>query len=178
MPKKEKLWKKAKKFIPSGNNFLSKNPTRFKSKNWPIYFTKSKGCDVWDLNNKKYTDFTFMGVGTNILGYSNDKIDREVMKVVKKGNLTTLNCPEEVELAEQLVKMHKWSDSVKFARTGAEANAIAVRLSRAFNKKNKVIVCGYHGWHDWYLSAKLSKKNFMDTHLFPNQKKWRVCLHL
>ena len=58
MSKKEKLWKKAKKFIPSGNNFLSKNPTRFKSKNWPIYFTKSKGCDVWDLNNKKYTDFT------------------------------------------------------------------------------------------------------------------------
>ena len=170
MSKKEKLWKKAKKFIPSGNNFLSKNPTRFKSKNWPIYFTKSKGCDVWDLNNKKYTDFTYMGVGTNILGYSNDKIDREVMKVIKKGNLTSLNCPEEVELAEQLVKMHKWSDSVKFARTGAEANAIAVRLSRAFNKKNKIIVCGYHGWHDWYLSAKLSKKNFMDTHLFPNLK--------
>tara|TARA_B100000965_G_scaffold406811_1_gene448903 strand:- start:818 stop:2068 length:1251 start_codon:yes stop_codon:yes gene_type:complete len=170
MNKKDKLWKKAKKFIPSGNNFLSKNPSRFKSKDWPIYFTKSKGCDIWDLNNKKYTDFTYMGVGTNILGYNNDKVDKEVMKIVKKGNLTTLNCPEEVELAEQLVKMHKWAKSVKFARTGAEANAIAVRLSRAFNKKNKVIVCGYHGWHDWYLSAKLSKKNFMDTHLFPNLK--------
>jgi glutamate-1-semialdehyde 2,1-aminomutase len=170
MLKKDKLWKKALKFIPSGNNFLSKNPSRFKSRNWPIYFTKSKGCEIWDLENKKYTDFSFMGVGTNILGYSYSKVDKEVIKVVNNGNLTTLNCPEEVQLAEQLVKMHKWSDSVKFARTGAEANTIAVRLSRAFNKKNKIIVCGYHGWHDWYLSAKLSKKNFMDTHLFPNLK--------
>ena len=170
MNKNQKLWKKAKNFIPSGNSFLSKNPSRFKSKLWPIYFTKSKGCDVWDLNNKKYSDFSYMGVGTNILGYSNYKVDKEVMKIVKKGNLTTLNCPEEVELAERLVKMHKWANGVKFARTGAEANAIAVRLSRAFNKKNKVIVCGYHGWHDWYLSAKLLKTNYMDTHLFPKLK--------
>jgi len=170
MNKNQKLWVKAKKFIPTGNNFLSKNPSRFKSKHWPIYFSKSKGCDVWDLNNKKYIDFSFMGVGTNILGYSNYNIDKEVMKTIKKGNLTTLNCPEEVQLAEELVKIHNWADAVKFARTGAEANAIAVRLSRAYNKKNKVIVCGYHGWHDWYLSAKFSKTNYMDTHLFPKLK--------
>ena len=69
---------------------------------------------------------------------------------VKKGNMTTLNCAEEVELASQLIKMHKWAGKAKFARTGGEANAIAVRLARAFNKKNKVLICGYHGWHDWY----------------------------
>ncbi len=170
MNKNIKTWNKAKKIIPTGNNFLSKNPSRFKSNKWPIYFSKSKGCVVWDLNNKKYIDFSFMGVGTNILGYNNKKVDSQVISKVKKGNMTTLNCAEEVELASQLIKMHKWASGVKFARTGAEANAIAVRLSRAFNKKNKVLICGYHGWHDWYLSAKLNKKNYMDTHLFPNLK--------
>ena len=103
MNKNIKTWNKAKKIIPTGNNFLSKNPSRFKSNKWPIYFSKSKGCAVWDLNNKKYIDFSFMGVGTNILGYNNKKVDSQVISKVKKGNMTTLNCAEEVELASQLI---------------------------------------------------------------------------
>jgi len=163
-----KLWNLAKKVIPSGNNFLSKNPIRFNVKGWPIYFQKSKGCYVWDLNKRKYIDFTYMGVGTNILGYSNKKINSSVINSIKKGNMTTLNCPEEPMFAKSLLEPHKWAKMVKFSRTGAEANAIAIRIARAYNKKNKVIICGYHGWQDWYLSAKLLKKNHMDTHLFPN----------
>jgi len=170
MKKISKLWKEANKFIPTGNSFLSKNPSRFPVKNWPIYFHKSKGCKIWDLNNKKYYDFSFMGVGTNILGYSDNEINKKVIDCIKKGNVTTLNCPEEVEFSKLIVKIHPWSKMVKFAKTGAEANAIAVRLARAFNKKNKIIVCGYHGWHDWYLAAKLKKKNILDTHLFPSLK--------
>ena len=170
MNKNQKLWNKAIKLIPSGNNFLSKNPSRFPNKKWPIYFSKSQGCEVWDLNNKKYIDFTYMGVGTNILGYNNKKINNQLIATIKKGNMTTLNCPEEPVFAEMLLKPHKWAKMVKFAKTGAEANAIAVRLARAYNKKSKVVICGYHGWHDWYLSAKFIKKNYMDTHLFPNLK--------
>ena len=81
-----KLWNLAKKVIPSVNNFLSKNPIRFNVKGWPIYFQKSKGCYVWDLNKRKYIDFTYMGVGTNILGYSNKKINSSVINSIKKGN--------------------------------------------------------------------------------------------
>jgi glutamate-1-semialdehyde 2,1-aminomutase len=168
--KNKVLWKKALKIIPSGNSFLSKNPIRFKSNSWPIYFSKAKGSTVWDLNGKKYYDFSLMGVGTNILGYSNTKVDTEVFKKIKNGNMTTLNCPEEVIFSDMLLKIHPWAQMAKFAKTGAEANAIAIRLCRAYNKKNKIIMCGYHGWHDWYLSAIYSKKNYLDTHLFPNLK--------
>ena len=170
MNKNKILWNKALLKIPSGNSFLSKNPSRYKSKDWPEYFSKSKGSIVWDLNGKKYYDFAFMGVGTNILGYTNYRVDNAVIKKIKEGNMSTLNCPEEVMFAEKLLKLHPWANMAKFAKTGAEANAIAIRLSRAFNKKNKIIVCGYHGWHDWYLSAKYSKDNYLDTHLFPSLK--------
>ena len=125
---------------------------------------------IWDLNNKKYYDFSLMGVGTNVLGYRNQKVDNAVKAIINKGNMTTLNSPEELELAKMLVKIHPWAQMVKFARTGAEASAIAIRLARAYNKKSKVIVCGYHGWHDWYLSAKFMKNNKLETHLFSNLK--------
>ena len=169
--KGQKIWKRATKVIPNGNMLLSKNPSRFFNLNtWPVYYKKTKGCEIWDLDNKKFYDFSFMGVGTNILGYNNVAVDNAVKKTIKNGNLSTLNSYEEVFLAEKLVEMHPWSQMVHFARSGGEANAIAVRIARAATNKHKVIVCGYHGWHDWYLSANLSKKNSLDTHLFPNLK--------
>ncbi len=165
------IWNKAKSIIPNGNSFLSKNPSRFPINNWPIYFSKAKGCEIWDLNNKKFYDFSYMGVGTNILGYADKDVDKAVISEIKKSNMSSLNSKFEVDFAYLLKKIHPWSSMVKFARTGAEANSIAVRLARAYTKKNKVIVCGYHGWHDWYLSAKLSKKhNSLDTHLYKDLK--------
>ena len=123
---------------------LSKRSELFAPDLWPAYYKKSKGCFVWDLDNKKYIDFSLMGVGTNILGYSNSEVDRAVSNVVKSGNMTTLNSPEEVYLAEKLIEMHPWASMVRFARTGAEANAIALRIARAASGKNKVAICGYH----------------------------------
>lgn len=154
-----KLWRKAQKLIPGGNMLYSKNPDRFLKNFWPPYFSKAAGCNIWTLNNERFLDFSVMGVGTNILGYGNKFVDNAVKKIVKKGNLSTLNCPEEVSLAEKLIKMHPWSDMVRFARTGGEANSIAIRIARAAIKKHNVAFCGYHGWHDWYLSSNLNKKN-------------------
>ena len=114
---------------------MSKNPNRFLKNHWQTYFTKSKGCEIWDLNKKKYYDLSLMGVGTNILGYANTRVDKEVKNVIKKGNLTTLNCPEEVLLAKKLVSLHPWSNMVRFAKTGGEANSIAVRIARSYTKK-------------------------------------------
>ena len=139
----------------------------FLPNNWPTYFSKTKGCNVWDLELNKYYDFCYMGVGTNILGYSNRKIDGEVKKVIDNGNMSTLNSPDEVFLAEKLIDLHPWFDMVRFARTGGEANSIAIRIARVASGKDKVAVCGYHGWHDWYLSANLGKQKTLDGHLLP-----------
>ena len=113
---------------------------------------------MWDLDNKKYIDMSLMGVGTNILGYSNYKVDNAVKKIIKLGNMSTLNCFEEVKLAEKLVEMHPWSQMVKFTRSGGEANAVATRIARAASGKDNIAFCGYHGWHDWYLATNLKIK--------------------
>ena len=163
---KEKLWSKAKKKILGGNLLLSKRPEMFLPDYWPTYFKKAKGIYVWDLKNNKYTDMIF-AVGQSTLGYSNDKIDKEVSRYIKKGNMTTLNCPEEVKLAEKLIKIHKWAGLVKFARSGGEANAISIRIARAAARNDRIAICGYHGWHDWYLSVNLKSNNALKNHLLP-----------
>jgi glutamate-1-semialdehyde 2,1-aminomutase len=166
----EKLWTRAQNVIAGGNMLLSKRPDMFLQKGWPTYFSKTSGCYVWDLDNVKYTDISLMGVGTNILGYSHPKVDEAVEKVVRDGNLSTLNAPEEVYLAEKLISIHPWASKVRFARTGGEANAVAIRLARAATGRNKIAFCGYHGWHDWYLSANLNNQNNLNEHLLPGLK--------
>jgi glutamate-1-semialdehyde 2,1-aminomutase len=161
----QKLWSRAKRIIPGGNMVLSKRPEMFLPGNWPTYFSKARGCSVWDLDNNKFIDMSLMGIGTNILGYGNQEVDESVMKTVQSGNMSTLNCPEEVYLSEKLLELHKWSDMVRFARTGGEANAIAIRIARAASGRDKIAVCGYHGWHDWYLSANLNNNNNLNNHL-------------
>tara|TARA_B110000438_G_C15813468_1_gene650810 strand:- start:571 stop:1911 length:1341 start_codon:yes stop_codon:yes gene_type:complete len=174
----QKLWKRANETILGGNSLLSKNPNLFLPNKWPTYFSKSKGCKVWDLNNKAYTDMSLMGVGTNILGYCNSEVDNAVKKAIKKGNLTTLNCPEEVFLAEKLLSMHSWAKKVKFARTGGEANAVAIRIARSASERKNVAFCGYHGWHDWYLAANIKNKKSLDEHLMPGLEPLGVPLNL
>ena len=161
----QKLWNKAKKIIPGGNMLISKRPQKFLPKQWPTYFSKAKGCEIWDLDGNKYYDLSLMGVGTNILGYGNRNVDKAVLDTVKKGNMSTLNCPEEVELTEKLLKIHKWAGLAKYARSGGEINTVAIRIARAFSRKQKIAICGYHGWHDWYLAANLRNKKNLDSHL-------------
>jgi len=167
LSKSQKLWKRASSIILGGNSLLSKNPNLFLPNKWPTYFSKSKGCIIWDLNSKKLIDMSLMGVGTNILGYCNSEVDNAVKKNIANGNMTTLNCPEEVYLAEKLIDIHSWADKVKFARTGGEANALAIRIARAASGRENVAFCGYHGWHDWYLSANLKDNSGLNSHLIP-----------
>ena len=163
----QKLWKRAKAVIPGGNMLLSKRAEMFLPDQWPAYFSKSKGCKVWDLDGNQYTDMSIMGIGTNILGYGNQEVDDAVRNTVDAGNMSTLNCPEEVYLAEKLVEMHPWADMVRLARSGGEANAIAIRIARAASGKAQVAICGYHGWHDWYLAANLGNDTELAGHLLP-----------
>jgi len=164
----QKMWKRANKIIPGGTMLFSKNPDLFLPKFWPAYFEKTKGCTIWDLEKKKYLDLSYMGVGTNILGYCRKEIDDSIKDVIRKGNMSTLNSKEEILLAEKLVDMHPWSSMAKFTRTGGEASAVAIRIARAASGKDNIAVCGYHGWHDWYLSANLTKTNSLSSHLMDN----------
>jgi glutamate-1-semialdehyde aminotransferase/spore coat polysaccharide biosynthesis protein SpsF (cytidylyltransferase family) len=163
----QKLYKRAKKLIPGGTMLLSKRPEMFLPEQWPSYFSKAKGCRVWDLDGHEYIDMSIMGIGTNTLGYGHPEVDDAVRKVIDQGNMSTFNCPEEVYLAERLIELHPWSDMVRFARSGGEVNAIAIRIARAKSGKEKVAICGYHGWHDWYLSANLGDDSRLDGHLLP-----------
>jgi glutamate-1-semialdehyde 2,1-aminomutase len=163
----QKLWKRAKQIIPGGNMLLSKRAEMFLPELWPAYFSKAKGCKVWDLDGNEYTDMSIMGIGTNILGYGHQEVDDAVRKTIDAGNMSTFNCPEEVYLAEKLIEIHPWAHMVRLARSGGEANAIAIRIARAASGKDNVAICGYHGWHDWYLSANLGDDKNLAGHLLP-----------
>ena len=161
------LWQQAKHLIPGGSLLLSKRAEMYLPVGWPAYFDRTEGCAVWDLDGRKFLDLGFMGVGTNILGYSHPMVDSAVRSVIDKGNLSTLNAPEEVYLAEELITLHPWADMVRYARSGGEACAVAVRIARAASGKDKVAFCGYHGWHDWYLAANLTNDDSLEGHLLP-----------
>jgi glutamate-1-semialdehyde 2,1-aminomutase len=163
----QKLWKRAKRIIPGGNMLLSKRAEMFLPERWPAYFSRAKDCRVWDLDGNEYIDMCIMGIGTNTLGYGHPEVDEAVYRTVAAGNMSTFNCPEEVYLAERLVELHPWADMVRLARTGGEANAIAIRIARAASGRDKVAFCGYHGWHDWYLAANLGDEQTLDGHLLP-----------
>jgi glutamate-1-semialdehyde 2,1-aminomutase len=163
----QKLWRHALDRIPGGSMLLSKRAEMLLPGAWPAYFDRASGCDVWDLDGRRYVDVGLMGVGTNILGYAHPKVDEAVRRVVDKGALSTLNAPEEVALADRLCELHPWADMARFTRSGGEACAVAVRIARAASGKDAVAFCGYHGWHDWYLSANLADDAALDGHLLP-----------
>ena len=110
---------------------LSKHPNLFSPAAWPTYYSRASGCRVWDTNEKEYIDFSTNGVGACSLGYCNPYVDSSVIDIISKGVMSTLNTPLEILLAERLLDLHSWADKVKFARTGGEANAIAVRIARS-----------------------------------------------
>ena len=160
------LYNRAKEIIPGGTQLLSKRPEMWLPNIWPSYYSKAKGCEVWDLDGNHYYDMSIMGVGANVLGYAFDEVDDAAKSAIDNGGMCTLNAPEEVTLAEVLLRLHPWAGMVRYAKAGGEAMSLAVRIARAYTKKDIVLVCGYHGWHDWYLSANLVKGDpLADVHL-------------
>ncbi|MBN1762918.1 MAG: aminotransferase class III-fold pyridoxal phosphate-dependent enzyme [Methanomicrobia archaeon] len=161
------LWNKAKQIIPGGNQLLSKRSEMFLPNQWPSYYKYAKGVEIFDLDGNRFIDMSIMGVGTCILGYADDDVNNAVKEIIDSSSMCTLNCPEEVKLAELLLHLHPWADMVKYTKTGGEAMAVAVRIARAYTKKDKIAFCGYHGWHDWYLSANLADDKNLDGQLLP-----------
>ena len=167
----KKILDKAQKYIPGISGLLGKRPDMYlKDGNWPTYYSKAKGVNIWDLDNKKYYDFSMFSAGTSVLGYADNEVNKASIDAIRSGSISTLNPPEDVELAELFIKDHKWAGGVKFARCGGESMSIAIRLARAFTKKDNILFCGYHGWHDWYLAANHKSRGNLDFQLLPGLK--------
>lgn len=163
----QKLYRRAKTLMPGGTQLLSKRPELFAPDIWPAYYSKAKGCRVWDLDGREFIDMSIMSVGACILGYADDDVDNAVIEAIRSGVNSSLNCPEEVELAETLIDLHPWFDMVRYSRSGGEALSIAIRIARAKTDREIVLFSGYHGWSDWYLAANLADKNGLDGQLMP-----------
>ncbi len=166
--KGEQLYQRARQLIPGGTQLLSKRPEMFAPDRWPSYFSRAKGVQVWDLDGTtSYTDMSIMGIGACILGYADDDVDDAVIGAIRNGVASSLNCPEEVELAELLIELHPWAEMVRYTRSGGEAMSVAVRIARASTRRDLVLFSGYHGWTDWYLAANLGETDALDGHLMP-----------
>lgn len=161
------LYERAKQILPGGTQLLSKRPELFLPAQWPAYYSKAKGVETWDLDGRKFIDMSICGIGATVLGFADPDVDGAVSQAIAKGSMSTLNCAEEVELAELLCELHPWAEMVRYGRCGGEAMAIAVRIARAKTKRDIVAFCGYHGWHDWYLAANLAAGDRLDGHLLP-----------
>jgi glutamate-1-semialdehyde 2,1-aminomutase len=166
----QQLYRLAKKIIPGGTQLLSKRPEMFAPDQWPGYYREARGCEVVDIDDRRYLDMSYMGIGACLLGFNDPDVTKAVVDRVQNGSMCTLNCPEEVELAQLLLSIHPWAEQVRFGRSGGEAMALAVRIARAATGRDVVAFCGYHGWHDWYLAANRTTQTNGDAlkkHLLP-----------
>jgi len=160
------LWRRAREVISCGTGLLSKRAEMFDVRKWPSYFSRCSGCEVWDLEGRRYIDFAG-GIGAVLLGYADPVVTSAVRRRLDLGSYCSLVNPQEVDLAESLIALHPWAGKVRFARGGGDAMTVAVRIARAATGRSGVAFCGYHGWHDWYLAANLGDTASLDGHLLP-----------
>jgi glutamate-1-semialdehyde 2,1-aminomutase len=152
----QQLYQRARQIIPGGTQLLSKRPELYAPDVWPAYYRDAHGCEIVDLDGRRLIDMSNNCVGACLLGYANKHVDDAVIKRIRSGTMSSLNSPDEVELAELLIELHPWADMVRYARTGGESLAMAVRIARAATRREVIAFCGYHGWSDWYLAANLA----------------------
>ncbi|MBC8485637.1 MAG: aminotransferase class III-fold pyridoxal phosphate-dependent enzyme [Bacteroidetes bacterium] len=147
-----KLFERSEGLIPAYSQLLAKGPTQWTKGIAPKYLRRGKGSHVWDIDGNEYIDFN-MGIGPIVLGYCYEKVDEAIRKQIEDGITFSLTHPLEVELSEKVSSVIPNAESVRFSKTGCDVTSAAVRLARAFTKREKVLCCGYHGWHDWYISV-------------------------
>jgi glutamate-1-semialdehyde 2,1-aminomutase len=146
------LWARASGLIPAGTQTLAKGPTQYVDGVAPKYLARGKGARVWDVDGNEFIDMT-MAVGPVVLGYGYPAVDRAIIEQLQQGITFSLMHPLEVEVAELVRRVVPGADAVRFSKTGCDVTSAAVRLARAFTGRSKLLCCGYHGWHDWYVGT-------------------------
>jgi glutamate-1-semialdehyde 2,1-aminomutase len=160
------LYRRAEQLIPGGTQLISRRPTRFANGVSPVFFESAKGARFTDIDGNEYIDWV-SGIGAIILGYCDPIVDDAVTRQIHKGVMTSINHELEVELAELRVDRIPCAEMVRYAKGGGDACVIAVRIARGTTGRDKILFCGYHGWHDWYLAANLDAESSLNAHLFP-----------
>ena len=150
--KSDELYQKALNLIPCTTQTLAKGPQQNIKGIAPKYLLKGKGSHVWDVDGNEYLDFN-MAIGPLSLGYAYEKVDEAIKKQLEDGITFSLMHPLEVEVAEMLNKIIPNSESVRYSKSGADITSAAIRVARAFTRREKILCCGYHGWHDWFISV-------------------------
>lgn len=150
--KSQELLKRSEGLIPAGTQTLAKGPTQWVKGVAPNYLIKGKGSHVWDADGNEYIDYN-MGIGPLVLGYCYPDVDEAIKEQLEDGITFSLVHPLEVEVAELVKEVVPNVESVRYSKTGCDVTSAAVRVARAFTKREKVLCCGYHGWHDWYISV-------------------------
>lgn len=148
----EELLKRAEKTIPLGSQTFSKSKTQYPYGASPYFIKKGKGSHVWDVDGNEYIDFV-NSLAAVTLGHNDHQITSAVKNQIEDGVLFSLAHPIEVEVAEKLCEMVPCADMVRFGKNGSDATSGAIRLARAFTGRDHVVVCGYHGWQDWYIGS-------------------------
>lgn len=167
VPDVQEAYRVAKAKIPGGTQLLSKRPEMFAPGKWPAYYREARGCEVIDLEGRRFIDMSLSGILSTILGASDPDVNAAVIRRVNFGSMSTLQTHDEVELTDLLLEIHPWAEMARFTRGGGESMAAAVRIARASTGRDEIALCGYHGWHDWYLSANLADGDRLGGHLLP-----------
>lgn len=148
----EALLERALKTIPLGSQTFSKSKTQYPFGVSPYFITHGQGSRVWDADGNEYLDF-INGLAAITLGYNDPDVNAAVAAQLQKGVIFSLPHPIEMEVAERIVDLVPCADLVRFGKNGSDATSGAIRLARAHTGRNRVAVCGYHGWQDWYIGA-------------------------
>jgi glutamate-1-semialdehyde 2,1-aminomutase len=148
----EALLERALRSIPLGSQTFSKSKTQYPYGASPYFITHGRGSHVWDVDGNEYIDF-INGLAAIILGYADPDVDAAVRKQLENGVIFSLPHPLEMQVAEKLIEMAPCAERVRFGKNGSDATAGAMRLARAFTHRDRVAVCGYHGWQDWYIGS-------------------------
>ncbi|MDR3611229.1 MAG: aminotransferase class III-fold pyridoxal phosphate-dependent enzyme [Ignavibacteriaceae bacterium] len=150
--KSDEYYKRALDLIPCVTQTLAKGPGQNVKGIAPKYLKSGKGSHVWDVDGNEYIDF-LMGIGPVSLGYCYPAVDNAIMDQLHDGITFSLMHPLEVEVAELINKIVPNAENIRYSKTGADITSAAVRLARAYTGRENVLCCGYHGWHDWYISV-------------------------
>lgn len=161
-----KLYEIALQVIPGGTHLYGKRSELHAPGVWPAYIERAEGGHFWDVDGNEFIDYN-LGAGPVMLGHAFPPVIEAVQRQLPRGQLYATSSPLELELANLVQSMIPCAEMVRFARTGGEACAIAVRIARAYSGRDKVLFCGYHGWHDWYISANLADTSTLNNHLLP-----------
>lgn len=148
----EKLLERALQTIPLGSQTFSKSLTQYPYGVSPYFIQKGKGSKVWDVDGNEYIDFINSLLAIT-LGHGDEDVNQAVQSQLQDGVIFSLPHTLEMEVAEQICQMVPCAEKVRFGKNGSDATSGAIRLARAYTKRDHVAVCGYHGWQDWYIGS-------------------------